>query len=346
MLEELISLPSPGTNEDAAQKWVIANMEALCEKVETDIYGSTVGIINGEAPARLLITAHVDEIGLIVSNIDEKGFLRVKLLGRSHPDALIGQRVVIHTIKTPVQGVIGRRPGASPERALAEQDLWIDIGALSREEAEKNISLGNTVTPECGYQQLGTTCAAGRGMDDRAGVAACMRALELIKENKKKPLVGVYFLSAVQEEGGQHRGAITNAFSIHPHAAIAVDVCNTTDIPGESSPQEPSVNLGGGPVISTSLTTNRAVNKLLCETAEKNNIPLQHTVEPRSTGTDADPIASSGEGVATGVLYIPCRYLHSPSEVISLSDTEHTARLLAEFILSLPETPEFRPIVV
>jgi len=343
-LKELVSLPTPGTYEDPGQKLVRRTLAGLCDRVETSIYGDVLGVINEKAPSKLLLAAHVDEIGLVVSHIDDQGFLEMSLMGGSRPDALIGQRVQVHAAKGPVLGVVGRKPGEAPKEEIKVDDLYLDIGASGRAEAARLVKPGDTATCVCALDRLGGDRVTGRGLDDRAGVAALVGAARLIGRHRRRLQVAVYVLSNVQEEGGTFRGAKTSAFRIMPQAALAVDVCYARDFPKMQVRFSGECRLGGGPTVSLSLTANRAVNRMLQAAAKARRIPLQYAVEPRATGTDGDVIASVGPGVATGVVSIPCRYVHSPSEVISLGDLDRTAELVAEFALRLPAQPDFKPI--
>ncbi len=344
LLEKLIALPTPGTNEDAGQKLVMKALRPLCDRVETDIYGDVLGVVNEKAPTRVLLAAHVDEIGLMVSNVDDRGFVQVNLMGGSRPDALVGQRMHVHTAKGPVLGVVGRKPGNAPKEEIKTEDLYLDIGATNRAEAAALVRPGDTVTCVCSFDRLSGDRATGRGLDDRAGVAAVVRAMEIIRRERRRLKVAVYGLSNVQEEGGRFRGAAVSAFRIMPQAALAVDVCYARDFPKMETRLSGDCKLSGGPTLSLSLTVNRVVNRMLEAAAEAKKIPLQYAVEPTATGTDGDAIATIGPGVATGVVSIPCRYVHSPSEVISLVDLDWTAELIAEFVLRLPARPDFRPI--
>ncbi len=343
LLEKLIKLPSPGTREDAGQKMVLGHMRRLCDRVETDIYGNVLGGINDKAPVKLLLAAHIDEIGLMVSNIDSRGFVQVNLMGGSRPDALVGQRVQVHTDKGPVPGVVGRKSGGAPKEEITVKDLYLDIGASSRSEAAKRVRQGDTVTCTCNFDRLGGDRVAGRGLDDRCGVIAVLEALRIIKANRRKLKVGVWGLSNTQEEGGKFRGATVSAFRLQPQVALAIDVIPARDYPKTITQLAGDIDLGKGPTISLSLTANRVVNQRLDAAAKARRIPIQYAVEPGFTGTDGDAIASVGPGVATGVVSIPCRYVHSPSEVISMNDLEATAKLIAEFALRLPAKPSFKP---
>lgn len=340
LLEELVSRPSPGTMEDPVQERVLAHFKRLCDRTETDLLGDVVGVLNEKAETRLLLVAHVDEIGLMISRIEEKGFLRVRALGGCRPDAMVGQRVAVHTARGAVPGVVGRTIGPAPKTEIKTEDLWLDIGTLSRKDAEKLVCVGDPVTPSCTLERLHGDRVTGRGLDDRAGVAVLLAALRLVRADRRKPKVAVYALSSVQEEGGRFRGALTRAFDIDPHASIVVDVADSQDYPGRTG----QFRIGDGPLISKSLTVNRKVNNLLVKSARAKKIPYTFTAEPQATGTDGDVIASSRGGTAVGVVSIPTRYIHSPSEVLSLKDLELTARLIAEFVLRLPSKPDFRPL--
>jgi endoglucanase len=219
----------------------------------------------------------------------------------------------------------------------------VDIGAGTRAEALRLVRLGDTATCAPGFDRLGGDRVAGRGMDDRCGVVAVLEAMRLIRADRRRPKVAVCALSNVQEEGGKFRGSTVCAFRLTPHAALAVDVVPSRDYPKTEVQQSGECRLGGGPTLSLSLTANRAVNRMLESAAKARRIRLQYSIEPGATGTDGDAIATVGPGVATGVVSIPCRYVHSPSEVISLRDLEDTARLIAEFALRLPAQPDFKP---
>jgi endoglucanase len=343
LLEKLIKLPSPGTYEDPGQKLVLREMRKVSDRAETDIYGDVLGVINEKARTKVLLAAHVDEIGLVVSNVDAKGFVQVNLMGGSRPDALVGQRMVVHTAKGPVLGVVGRKHGPAPKEEITVKDLYLDIGAASKQEATGKVRPGDTATCAYDYDRLGRDCAAGRGMDDRAGVVAVLEAMRILKANRRRLKVAVYGLSNVQEEGGKFRGATVSTFRIRPDAAVAVDVVPSRDYPKTITQLAGNIDVGKGPTLSLSLTANRAANRMLEAAAKAKRIPLQLAVEPTSTGTDGDAIASVGPGVATAVVSIPCRYVHSPSEVISLKDLDNTARLIAEFALRMPARPNFKP---
>ncbi len=342
-LEKLIALPSPGTYEDQAQQFVRGELNKYCDRVDSDIYGDVLGVLNEKAPTKILLAAHIDEIALVVSNIDKDGFVNVNSLGGCRPDALVGQRVKVYSGKKTVPGVIGRAHGPAPKEELTFKHLYVDIGARSKADALKMISVGDMITPSCTLDYLANNRVAGRGLDDRCGVAAILDAMRIIKAAKGVPKVAVYALSNVQEECGRFRGATISTFQIAPQAAIAIDVCYARDFPKTSTQLAGDCQVGSGPTLSISVTCNRVVNKQLESAAKSKKIPLQYAVAPSSTGTDGDAIASVGPGVATGVVSIPCRYVHSPSEVISLKDLANTAKLLAEFVLRMPAKPNFKP---
>lgn len=344
LIEKLVNVPTPGTYEDAGQKIVANYLSSYCDAVNTDVHGNVLGVINPAAATKLLLTAHIDEIAMMVTHIDESGFLSIAPVGGSRPDALVGQRVSVHSSKGPVPGVIGRKPGTAPKGEIEFCELRIDIGTTGRQESTALVSPGDTATVISGFERLASDSVTGRGLDDRAGVAAMLAAMKIIASQRSRLNVGVYALSATQEEGGQHRGALTGTFALQPQACLAIDVGYATDCPqSDKQKNAGSVYLRGGPMLSISLTTSRVVNRLVRTVAAEHKIPLQVSVEPRLTGTDGDVIASTGKGVATGVISIPCRYMHSPSEIVALSDVAMTAELVAAFALALPQNPDFRP---
>jgi endoglucanase len=287
-----------------------------------------------------MLAGHCDQIALMVQHIDDNGFLYVQPMGGWDMQILLGQYLTVWTRQGPIHGVIARR---APHLLLGEErnkvpqftDVWVDIGARDRKDAEEVVGPGDPITVALGYRPLRNHLAASPAMDDKVGLWVVMEALRLM--HHKPVAVSVFFVSTVQEEIGL-RGATTSAYGIHPTVGIAVDVCHATDTPGNDKKQLGDTRLGSGPVIFRGPNVNPHVFDRLNRAASTHTIPVQVRGIPRATGTDANAMQLSRDGVATGLVGIPNRYMHSPVEVVCLDDLDHAARLLAEFCLSL--TPE------
>jgi endoglucanase len=289
----------------------------------------------------------MDEIGFVIHHIDENGFLFFSTLGGHDSTVPIGQRVYVHG-KSRTPGVVGRKAirVLGPDEMKAKpkmSDLWIDIGASSREEALGPVELGDAVTFQYEFQPLAGDCAAARAFDNKAGLFIVAEALRLLKEDGGlDPGVAVFSVATVQEEIGS-RGAETAAFAIAPQTAIAVDMGQALDYPGIDPREYGVLDIGKGPGISKGANTNRVVFDRLRAAAERDGIPYQVSITPGTSPTDANALQTSRGGVATGLLEIPLRYMHTPSEVISLTDVEACARLLAAYCRSVTPETDFKP---
>jgi endoglucanase len=292
-----------------------------------------------------MLAGHCDQIGLMVQHIDDNGFLYVQPIGGWDMQILLGQNLTVWTREGPVAAVVARRAThllSNEERNKVPQftDVWVDIGTKDRKEAEALVTPGDPVTLELGYRELRNGLATAPGLDDKVGVWTVMEVLRLLHG---RPLqAAVYCVSTVQEEIGL-RGATTSAYGIHPAVGIAVDVCHATDTPGNDKKQLGDTRLGAGPALFRGANINPRLSEGLERAAREHAIPVQVRGAPRATGTDANVIQLSREGVATGLVGIPNRYMHSPVEVVSLADLEHAARLLAEFCASVTAQTDWTP---
>jgi endoglucanase len=281
----------------------------------------------------------------MVMHVDDKGFLYFSAVGGVDAAILSGQRVKIHAVHGPVLGVIGRKPIHLMEpdehnKPVKIHELFIDIGAKKRKEAERHVSVGDYITIDVGLQPMLNNLVAGRGFDDRAGAFVVVETLRRIQDRRLK--VAVYGVTSVQEEIGL-RGARTSAYGIDPHVGIAVDVGFASDFPGADAKRTGECILGKGPTLHRGPNINPVLGRLLEETAKKRRIPYQVTAEPRATGTDANAIQVNRAGVAAALLSVPNRYMHTPVEVISLDDLDNASRLLAEFLVGMDPEQSFIP---
>src|SRR4051812_528114 len=349
-LTNLLETPSPSGYERPVQDVVRAWARDFADEVRTDRHGNVIAVrhaVGGpsERLPRVMLAGHCDQIALMVQHVDENGFLYVQPIGGWDMQILLGQHLTVWTRSGPVPGVIARRAPhllTNEERNKVPQftDVWIDIGARDRKDAEEVVQSGDPVTFALGYRALRNNMAASPAMDDKVGLWTVMEALRLLHG---KPLqVPVYCVSTVQEEVGL-RGATTSTYGIHPTVGIAVDVCHATDTPGNDKKQLGDTRLGGGPVLFRGPNINPRVLDQLRETAKAREITVQVRGVPRPTGTDANVMQLSRDGVATGLIGIPNRYMHSPVEVVSLDDLDRTAQLLAEFCVGLTPQADWTP---
>ena len=345
-LERLMDAPSPSGFEEPAQAVVYDRMNRCCERVETDVHGNVIGVLNGDAKLRVMLAGHVDQIGLMIKHIAKDGYLRFADIGGVDLATLPTKRVIIHNRKGPVTGVVGKKavhltPREEREKVSKIDKLWIDIGVSSEKEAKKLVAVGDAITFDAPMIRLAGDIVASAGFDDKVGSFVVAETLRLLSKRKLK--VAVYGVSTVQEELGL-RGARTSAFGIDPHAGIAIDVDHATDYPEASKAVAGDVSLGKGPTVAVGANINRVLHEMITSAAKRRRIPCQPTGAPRATGTDANAIQISRSGVAAALLGIPTRYMHMTVEVVSLADLENCAKLLAETLASMPGEVDFRPL--
>jgi len=293
----------------------------------------------------VMMAGHADQIGMLISHIDENGFLNIQTVGGWDPQQLIGQSVQIWTEHGCVPGVLSRKPihlleESERNTVVKFPDMWIDIGSSSEEETRKLVRIGDPVTLRMGFQDLLGGTITSVALDNRSGVWTVVEGLRRAKE--KGASVGVYAVSTVAEEIGL-RGATTSAERIQPHVGIAVDVTHATDCPTIDVRQQGKVSLGLGPVIVRGPNMNPVVVNRLIETANQSTIAYQLAALGRAAPNDSNAIQVSGHGVATGLVAIPNRYMHSAVEMCHLQDLESAAELLGNFCASLAEDDSFVP---
>jgi endoglucanase len=310
--------------------------------VRADVRGNSTAILEGGA-TKVLLAGHIDEIGLMVSYIDDDGFLSFGSLGGWDPQVLVGQRIRLLGKSGDVLGVIGKKPihlmrGDERDHASKLEDLWIDIGATSRAEAEERVRVGSVGVIDAPLYEFPHQRIVSRSLDNRIGAFTVLETLRLLAQDR--PTATVAAVATTQEETS-FAGATTSAFSFGPDIAIAVDVTFATDQPNSNKKRDGDVRLGSGPVLARGAANTPLVFERLLAVAEQEGIPYRVQVTPRVTGTDADAIHVVRGGVATGVVSIPNRYMHSPNEMIQLSDVEQAARLIAAFVRSITSVDEF-----
>ncbi|MBT3269879.1 M42 family metallopeptidase [Candidatus Poribacteria bacterium] len=344
-LYELLDTPGPSGYEQPVQTCVRSYAEAFADSVVTDVHGNVVvGVNDGGAP-RVMLAGHCDQIGFIVQHIDDDGFISFAGIGGHDATVLIGQRVRVWTRDGSVPGVIARKAIhllSADERAKVSEihALWIDIGARDGTEARAMAQVGDPVTFELGVTDLLNGNIASPGTDNKVGVWIVMEAARRVAEADAQ--AAVFAVSTVQEELGT-RGAQTAAYAVRPDVGIAIDVNHATDVPGVDAKRYGDVKLGGGPVVVRGPNINPRVFDLVVAAAEEAAIPIQIVAHPGPTPTDARALQVAREGVATGLIKVPNRYMHSTVEVVNLGDVEQAAELLATFIMSLTAGADFTP---
>lgn len=339
-LEELLLSNSVSGSETEIQKKIYAHMGQYADTVSVDEMGSVTAAVNPAADFRVLLAGHADEIGLMVTYITPGGFLKVSGVGGVYATCFPGHKVRIHTKNGMIYGAVVNTRRLSKQEDLKPSDLTIDIGVDSEEEAQRLVSVGDTVNFDTDFRLLQNGRITGRALDDRVGAYIVMEALKRAKD--MGVAVGAYAAATTGEETCGS-GAYFTASRVKPRFAIAVDVTYATDYPGASESETGLIRLGKGPVICHSPAVNRQLNELLASAAEKAGIAVQYEVAGGRTGTDGDQMFKTGMGVPFALISIPLRYMHSPDETGCLQDIEDCANLLAQFLHDCTEDTTLKP---
>jgi endoglucanase len=348
LLADLLGARGPSGYETApATVW--RDAASAFAEVSSDLLGTVVARV---APAhgsesgarRLLVMGHIDEIGLIVTHIDEEGFLWFREVGGWDAQILVGQRVVIDTAAGALPGVVGKKPihllrDEERKKVASIPDLHIDIGARDGKQAGRLVRIGDVAVIDAAPVELPNGRLTARALDNRLGSFVALEAARLVAEGGGARWETVA-VAAAQEET-TFGGSRTSAFSLEPDAAIVVDVTHATDAPGIDVKGAGKHELGSGPVISRGSTLNNGLFELLHETAKAEKIPFTVEASGRATGTDADAVHLSRGGVPTALVSIPIRYMHSPVELVQLQDVHDCARLIAAAALRLDRDSSF-----
>lgn len=344
-LKRLLATISPsGYEDEAAQVWA-DEARTFADDVRSDTQGNVIAIVNQGGKPRVMLAGHMDEIGFMITHIDDQGFLYFGQIGGWDPQIVQGQRVWIRTQSGKIPGVIGKKPihlikEEDRNKVTKIEELWIDIGAKDKAEAEKLVRIGDPAVIDYGFAELRNNLVVSRGFDDKAGAFVVLEAARMLA--KLKPKAEVYAVATVQEEVGL-RGAHTSAYGIDPLVGIAVDVGFATDFPtmAEDQKRVGAAKVGHGPMIARGPTYNHKVVELLIETAQARKIPYQLSGEPRGMGTDAYAMQMTRAGIAAGLVSVPNRYMHSPCELVSLSDLENAYTLIAHTVAQIDERMSF-----
>ncbi|CAG1004623.1 MAG: M42 family metallopeptidase [Candidatus Methanoperedens sp.] len=336
LLERLSNAHGVSGYEGNIRQIIEEEVEPYVDEILTDKMGNLIATKKGKKPV-VMLAAHMDEIGLMVKYVDDKGFARFTKTGGWFDQTLLNQRMIMHTENGPIYGVLGSKPPhvikeEDKKKIIKADDMFIDIGATSKEDAEKiGVKTGTPVTSDIDFKSLGNDFVTGKAFDNRAGCVMLIEALSMMKDVKAT----VHAVFTVQEEVGL-KGAKTSAFRLHPDVALATDVTITGDHPGIDK-KDSSIEVGKGPSVTVSDADGRGiivpepVLKWLKEAAGANSIPYQLEVGSGGT-TDASAIHLTKEGIPTGVISMPTRYIHTPVSVLSMTDLEKSAELIARAV--------------
>jgi putative aminopeptidase FrvX len=345
-LRTLVNTPSPVGHEARGQRVWLDYARQFADETFSDAYGNCVAVLNKGGSPRLMLAGHADEIALAVSFINDEGFLYVRKMGGVDAAITKAQRVIVHTRQGPLPGVVGNvAPHLMKEekepKAPKIYDLFIDIGARGRKEAQSLVKIGDPITLADEFEVLRNGFAVARAFDNRIGTFAVAEALRLLRESNEKPRAEVCAVSNVQEEVGL-LGARQIAYSLKPDVALVVDVTHATDYPTVNKQQHGDIKLGLGPAITHGGCNHPEVVARIEAVAAAKEIPLQHEAMSSTSGTDTDAIFWTRGGIASALISLPDRYMHSPVELVSLDDLEKIPQLLAAFAQSLAANEEFK----
>jgi len=335
LLRRLLTAPGPSGYETAASA-VWREAASSFAGVSGDALGSSVARVDGTGGGpTLAVLGHIDEIGLMVTHVDESGFLSFLTVGGWRAEVLLGQRVELLTRDGPVQGVVGRKWRRPPKRGeeiprLELDELYLDIGASSRDEALELVQIGDAAVIAGEPVELAGGRFASRSLDNRLGAYVALEAARLVAERGGAP-GEIVAVAAVQEEVGDFGGARTTVFALDPQVVLAVDVTGATDVPDGDPKMDGEAKLGAGPIVNRGSTISPKVFDLLVEAADADGIPYAVNVSAGATNTDMDAAYASRAGTATGLISIPTRYIHTPTEVAALADVDAAIRLVAAF---------------
>ena len=344
-LEEYLNNASPTGFEAEGQKLWMKYLEPYVDTFITDTYGTAVGVINPDAPYKVVIEGHADEISWYVNYITDNGLIYVIRNGGSDHQIAPSKRVNIHTKKGIVKGVFGwpaiHTRNRDKEENAKIDNLFIDIGCDTKEQVEaKGVHVGCVITYPDEFMIMNEDKFVCRAIDNRMGGFMIAEVARLLHENKKKLPFGLYITNSVQEEVGL-RGAEMITKTIKPNVAIVTDVCHDTTTPMINKKIEGEIQIGKGPVITYAPAVQNNLRDLIIDTAENNKLPFQRLASSRVTGTDTDAFAYSNGGVASALISLPLRYMHTTVEMVHREDVENVIKLIYETLLTMKNEETF-----
>jgi putative aminopeptidase FrvX len=347
-LERYLNIASPTGFEYPGQKIWLDYMKPYIDDYISDTYGTIVGVINPKADYKVVIEAHADEISWFVSYIADDGYIYLKRNGGSDHQIAPSKRVNIHTKKGTVKAVFGwpaiHIRNAAKEESPTLKNIFLDCGCTSKKEVEKlGVHVGCVATFEDELIMLNDRFYVGRALDNKMGGFVIAEVARMLKEKKNKLPFGLYVVNSVQEEIGL-RGAEMISRRINPNLAIVTDVTHDTHAPMYDKKSQGDTKTDGGPVLTYGPAVHNNVLQMLIDVASKKKIKFQRDTVSRSTGTDTDAFAYSGMGVASALISIPLKYMHTTVEMVHKNDVENTIKLMYEFLLQLKAGTDFRYI--
>lgn len=343
-LAELLHARSPSGYEAEAQTVFDRHVKPAADAYANDALGNRLATLNPKGDPVLMLAGHMDELGLMVTYVNKDGYLYFDTIGGHDLSVISGRRVIIQTARGPVKGVTGKRAihlmdDEDRKKVPKKHEIWIDIGVRSKAEALERVAIGDVATYDHELEMFSGSIGTARAFDNKVGAYIVGETLVRLAKVKKKLAAKVVAVATAQEEIGV-RGATTAAYLVNPHIAVAVDVAHATDHPDCDNRKFGETKLGGGPILCRGANINPKIFDHLVRAAKKARIPYQIEADPRPTGTDARAIQMGRGGIATGLVSIPLRYMHTPSEVVDLEDVERCVALLVEFALGL-ETGDY-----
>ncbi|HBG81306.1 TPA: hydrolase [candidate division CPR2 bacterium] len=343
--KQLVEAPSPSGFEQPAARVFREYVSEFASEVKTDVMGNSIAVLNKDAEVRVMLDAHIDQIGMIARFVNDQGLIYVNAIGGLNILTLPGTRMYIHSEKGRVLGVVGRKAIHQMEeeekKAVPKlEDIWIDIGAKDKKDALDKISIGDPITFEASFEHLENNRVVSAGFDDKMGVLIVAETLKAL--SKEKLEVAVYGVAAVQEEVGL-RGTKTAAYGINPQVGIAVEVNFANDYPGVNKQKWGETDLGKGPTVTSGPNINPKLREIITKAAQDKKIPYQDDAQGASTSTDANLMQVNKVGMATALVSVPLRYMHTQNEIISLDDIENCIKLLVESIKNIKADTSFIP---
>jgi endoglucanase len=344
-LQNLLTTPGPSGFEQAAARVWRDEAASFADEVDRDVLGNSYAGLRHQHGPVVVIEGHIDEIGFLITYVDDDGFIWFDRIGGWDDQVVVGQRVVIATEAGHIRGVIGKKAAhlLAPEdrsKVTKLSDLWIDIGSGGKDQTLARLAIGDPIVLDVPPLELSDDLWVSRSIDNRAGAFVALEALRLLKDMTRA--CSVVAVAATHEETTMS-GALNMAFHVRPAVGIAIDVTHATDYPGAEKKADNDIKVGGGPVLTRGSSINPHVFSGLMAAGASLGVNTPVQAAGRSSGTDADAMIRSGAGIATGLVSIPNRYMHSPNEVVSLRDLDEAARVIAGFVATITADSDFRP---
>lgn len=344
-LSQLLEAKSPSGAEGQAQAVFDRHVKPAADNYANDALGNRFATLNAKGNPTVMFAGHMDELGLILTYVNKDGYIYFDTIGGHDRIMIPGRRVIIQTAHGPVKGVTGKRAihlmdEADRKKVPEIHEIWIDIGARTKADALKRVSIGDVATYDHEFELIHGSIGTARAFDNKVGAYVVGETIVRLARQKAALNARIVSVATTQEEIGV-RGAQVSGFSADPHVALAVDVGHATDHPDCDNRKFGETKLGGGPIICRGPNINPKVFDRVMACARKAKIPHQVDADPRPTGTDARAIQMARGGVACGLVSIPLRYMHTPSEVVDLQDVENCVRLFVEFAKSIRRGENF-----